>query len=125
MLAENSLLLNEEVIASNTSYKQGGGFAWEVFVNEGAREWSTLTLSQPLVHVPRRLTVNVCTKHATAKLSAPTLLVGVELWQEGATHVFTLAESGFTERLAARVASGAIGRQDSENSEQKTNAQDE
>ncbi len=38
---------------------------------------------------------------------------------------FTLAESGFTERLAARVASGAIGRQDSENSEQKTNAQDE
>jgi glycerol-3-phosphate acyltransferase PlsX len=38
---------------------------------------------------------------------------------------FTLAESGFTERLAARVASGATGRQDSENSEQKTNAQDE
>jgi hypothetical protein len=73
--------------------RPGGGVGLEVFVNEGAREWSTLTLSQPLVHVPRRLAVNVCTKHATAKLSAPTLLVGVELWQEGATHVFTLAES--------------------------------
>lgn len=37
----------------------------------------------------------------------------------------TLAQSGFTERLAARVASGATQRQDGENSEQKTNAQDE
>ena len=38
---------------------------------------------------------------------------------------FVLAQSGFTERLAARVASGATQRQDTENSEQKLNAPNE
>ncbi len=38
---------------------------------------------------------------------------------------FVLAQSGFTERLAARVASGATQRQDTENSDQKLNAPNE
>ena len=38
---------------------------------------------------------------------------------------FVLAQSGFAERLAARVASGATRRQDAENPEQKLDAPDE
>jgi hypothetical protein len=54
--------------------------------------WARLALTQISLQSIRKLRVEVCTKSVTQSIEEPRLLAGVELIDQGETHVWTLCE---------------------------------